>query len=635
MSIRFTKMILIALVLLWMSPGAVRAQQWSGIIDPSRAVDWSKAGIPGGIPNRSTVCATLSPGATSSQINNAIASCPGGQVVFLNAGTYSLSAGINFNGHGNVTLRGAGPGQTILQFTGGDACGGNGGDVCVIPATAFYFGSPAVLPGGSQSATWSGGYSKGSTQITLTANSGLPSVGQVIVLDQANDTSDTGGVYNCDTQPACQQGGSGNSNGRGINGVTHSQQQLVTVTAISGNTFTISPGLYANNWRSSQSPGAWWTPMINQVGIENMTIDHSASTSVKAGIFLYSCSQCWVKNVKSLNANRNHVWLYLSKNAVVRDSYFYGTQNAASSSYGVETTETSDDLIENNIFQHVASPIMSGQGMGVVVGYNYAIDNYYTPSANWLLATAASHNAGNSMNLFEGNQVASIGCDDEWGSSNDVTIFRNQLFGTGLNGSTNTSLQTQPIPLMAYCRGYNIVGNILGTPGYHTQYESSPTTGSISSCDHTIFQLGFSGTECGTNGNGGVANDPLVRSTLLRWGNYDVVNGAAQWNSSEIPTTGTPFFGANTVPSTKSLPPSFYLTGKPVWWSSTPWPAIGPDILGGSISGLAGLAYINPAQLCYTSTAKDSNGILLFDGGKCYQQQSLPAPPTNLTVVVQ
>src|SRR6267154_1543910 len=170
MYIRQMEILLIGLTLLWMTPAAVRAQQWSGIINPSRAIDWSNAGVPGGIPNRSSICATLSPGATSSQINNAIASCPSGQVVFLNAGTYSLSAGINFNGHGNVTLRGSGPGQTILQFTGGNSCGGNGGDICVIPATAFYTGSPSILPGGTQAANWTGGYSKGSSQITLTAN---------------------------------------------------------------------------------------------------------------------------------------------------------------------------------------------------------------------------------------------------------------------------------------------------------------------------------------------------------------------------------------------------------------------------------------------------------------------------------
>src|SRR5687768_1053918 len=56
--------------------------------------DWSKSGVPGGIPQRGTIYTTLNPGATSTQIQSAINSCPAGQVVFLNAGTYSLSGGI-------------------------------------------------------------------------------------------------------------------------------------------------------------------------------------------------------------------------------------------------------------------------------------------------------------------------------------------------------------------------------------------------------------------------------------------------------------------------------------------------------------------------------------------------------------
>src|SRR6266571_1321872 len=94
------------------------AQLWSGILDPSRAVDWSQAGIPGGIPNRTTICATLNPGATYTQINTAIAACPSGQVVFLNAGTYNLSGSISI-AKSTVTLRGAGPDQTKLVFSSG------------------------------------------------------------------------------------------------------------------------------------------------------------------------------------------------------------------------------------------------------------------------------------------------------------------------------------------------------------------------------------------------------------------------------------------------------------------------------------------------------------------------------------
>src|SRR5438309_8818701 len=111
-------------------PTYSHAQLWSGIIDQSRATDWSQAGIPGGIPNRTTICATLNPGATAAQINSAIAACPSGQVVFLNAGTYNLT-GIDFAQHSNVTLRGAGPDQTILKFTANTGCSGLNADVCV------------------------------------------------------------------------------------------------------------------------------------------------------------------------------------------------------------------------------------------------------------------------------------------------------------------------------------------------------------------------------------------------------------------------------------------------------------------------------------------------------------------------
>ncbi len=64
-------------------------------IDSGRRIDWSNVGIPGRIPNRTAVCATLNPGAMAAQTNSAIAA-RGNGVVQLNAGTYNLSAGIDF-----------------------------------------------------------------------------------------------------------------------------------------------------------------------------------------------------------------------------------------------------------------------------------------------------------------------------------------------------------------------------------------------------------------------------------------------------------------------------------------------------------------------------------------------------------
>ncbi len=84
----------------------------------SRRIDWTYTGVPGGIPNRTTICATFSPGATAAAINNAISSCNNG-VILLKAGTYtsaSLGGTIKLY-QSNVTLRGAGADKTIL--TGG------------------------------------------------------------------------------------------------------------------------------------------------------------------------------------------------------------------------------------------------------------------------------------------------------------------------------------------------------------------------------------------------------------------------------------------------------------------------------------------------------------------------------------
>src|SRR5215469_11667143 len=109
-------------------------QPWSGILDPSRAIDWSSAGVPGGIPNRTTQCGPTvnASGDTSgaqdvSNVNTAIQNCNSqpNTVVQLGTGTFYVCGGITFgspqNSYGytnivnNVTLRGGGPLATILK----------------------------------------------------------------------------------------------------------------------------------------------------------------------------------------------------------------------------------------------------------------------------------------------------------------------------------------------------------------------------------------------------------------------------------------------------------------------------------------------------------------------------------------
>lgn len=598
---------------------ALTAQTTAGILDSRRTVDWSRAGVSGGIPTgRDVICTTLNPGASAAQINSAIAGCGNGQVVFLNAGTYAIgSPGIIFNNKSDVTLRGAGPDKTSLIFNGSNSCQGLNGDICVFNGDGIYYGSPG------NTANWTGSHSKGATTITLD-NVGNLRAGSMLILDQLNDSNtDNGQVWVCGSggQNACCvdcQSGSGRDNRH-----NRQQQQVVKVTAVSGNQVTLEDPIMMPNWRSGQNPGAWWSGRapVSGVGIEDLSLDHSSS-GASSGMIFYNSYGSWAKNIRSIRANRNHVWLYQSAHITIRDSYFFATRNAASQSYGIEHFTSSGNLIENNILQRIAAPLLAINGQGSVFGYNYTIDNYFAQSPNWLSHTSFQHGAGSSYLLYEGNNGAGLEADYFHGLTHFVTVFRNQWSGW----EPGKSSQTVPIIVYMGHRYYNFVGNVLGQPGYHTSYESVPGGGSAN-CNKSIFALGWGGN-CGS---GPLPDDRLVASTSLRWGNYDTVNNAARFQATEVPSSGS---YANAVPANQNLPASFYLSARPGWWGGMPFPAIGPDVSGGA--GPGGRAHPIPAQACYNTSPKDSSGLLTFNATGCYQPTAAgPSPPTNLRVTVQ
>src|SRR4051794_4032000 len=73
----------------------------SGLLPPDRdaSANWQKAGLlsVGGIPNRATVCRTVSPRGSgqddTANIQSAIDACPADQVVSLVAGTFTIAEG--------------------------------------------------------------------------------------------------------------------------------------------------------------------------------------------------------------------------------------------------------------------------------------------------------------------------------------------------------------------------------------------------------------------------------------------------------------------------------------------------------------------------------------------------------------
>lgn len=626
----------------------------SNPIDASRRMDWSAAGIPGGIPTRTTICSTLGTAGqapsfnqssvTSTTINNAVSTCGTDQVVLLNPGTYTLSTGIIVQ-RSHLVLRGFGANQTILNFTGGNGCHGGYGsfvNMCITPTDNNFSTGP------SNTATWTAGFTQGSTTITLSSVTNLK-VGSLLILDQTDDSAVGAGLLVCQDNgisPPCSL--EGNS---GAQRPSREQEQIVTVASCDGNSTTghacvsgatvgITPGLYQDNWSSGKTPGAWWASNpITLVGVEDLTVDYSGNAGDK-GIFISDCLYCWVRGLRSIDSGKAHIEIVQSAHSQVQDNYLFLTQSSASQSYGVEALSASDDLYINNISQYVATPWMiNGPCTGCVVAYNFSINNLYTASAHYNLPSTNQHTAGTAMLLYEGNVGGMFSADVFHGTHNMVTSFRNRWAGTQpacwVSGSYPTITfgactgQLITHDLHSYSRYYNIVGDVLGTAGVHNfyqQYTGGPSSGP------SIYEIGFGNSE---SGHPTVLPDTLVLATLFRWGNWDAVSNAVRWcgnalntgwvigcaSTTEVPSGLSAY--ANPIPSTETLPPSEFLNAMPAWWPvAKPWPPIGPEVTGGNIAGTGGHAYTLPAQDCYLNIiggpADGTGTVLTFNRTTCY-----------------
>jgi len=673
----------------------------STVLDSSRYEQWARAnvGVSGGIPSASyTQCVTsqcntvtsAGASATATQINAALASAPSNTYVLLPAGTYNSlgSSGICLGAvcgnsmNKNVALRGSGANSTFLVPTAiGPNCGnGRSANICMGDTSIFPGGNNTMPPcggaGSTHCATWASGYAQGATTITISGvgTAGILN-GDYIVLDQGNSTTDSGGLLSaCNTYVGqagasfiCSQegaggqgrctGGSGCPNSGTVFEADHQQWvQVVSGCSTSCNgagpyTLTITPGLYGTDW-NVENPvyGVWFPGAAGYKGVENLSIDNNTAGS-QGNFSMYNCPNCWVKNVRSMNSIRSHVTVFLAPRAEVRDSYFYRTQNGTNQSYGIEYGEPSgcDQLFENNIFQQISSPLVGGGGCGVVAGYNFSISDNYNPST-YGQGTYPNHDANNVFNLYEGNIFNNLDCDAIHGSGGVNTIFRNWLNGYDWNQGGHPVNQIMAVDLDAYCRGYNIIGNVLGTPGIHNIYQTA-TPSAITQTTPSVYVFGYANGVLGSFS--GMSNDTLAASTSMRWGNYDVVNGTVRWNSTEAAPGATTYLNANFTTSyfnslAHTLPDSFYYSSKPSWWGTMAWPPIGPDVTSGnggyyasgtysagicpvgkvdggatcSNSTIGGYVNINPAMSCYFNVMggpSDGTGSALsFDASSCY-----------------
>ncbi|MEO8319194.1 MAG: hypothetical protein ABI561_12800 [Bradyrhizobium sp.] len=584
----------------------------SGFLPADRSTTWNPGmmGV-GGIPKRSTVCATVNPsGGTSDdtvRIQAAINVCPAGQVVQLAAGTFLINSGNYLVINKGITLRGAGPGQTTLAKT--DGAKPFQSEVGAKP-------SPLILVGPSMfSSTDNVTDVHGSTNLTADAVKGTYAVkvndiagfrpGQIVLLDEASgaewqtDPQGRGQVWAAPDwrvvwqkhKPSVQFVDdfapealpmTPESAGSWFSRPDRPTAEIKQIASIAGTTITFTTPIHIS-YRSSHVAqlSMYSRPHVMNAGVEDMKL-----TGGDAGNLRFNwAAQSWAKNVDNTVWHDEGFAIHGSFRIELREFYVHDAAWAqpGGGGYAISLSAGSSEvLIENGIAVRANKVIAArSAGAGSVIAYNYMDMSYINTQGSWIESGLnASHMVGPHHVLFEGNYGHNADSDNTHGNSVYLTFFRNQLrgirapFDNQAGGRIDDAAQSRNGPqraagLMAFSYWMTFAGNVLGSPG---------------KMDGWVYETSFSGGKPGIWMLGWDAVSPYptdakVPATTIRHGNFDYLTNSVKWDPAIID---------------HALPDSLYLTGKPAFFNAGrgyTWPwvdAAGPTKL-----------YILPAKARY------------------------------------
>ena len=548
----------------------------------------------GGIPNRTTVCATIQAstygnGATDAVagINAAIAGCPAGQVVQLSAGTFQTNSDIILINKG-ITLRGAGAGQTILDKSNG-ARARTDPTHPVDPTTYTYDPKPIIVvgpnrwpsPDDTTATNLTADAQKGETSVALTSATGF-AAGQFVVLDElsgaswrATPTGFPGGAqvwagdrvawnmhlpYQQYQDDCSGSTSSGPTDTTLTNGKPQAMSwfcrtdrpiaELKEIASVSGNTVTFTTPMhitYRANHTAQLTRFTGANVHVTNAGVEALTLIGGADGQLRFEAAAYS----WAKNVENTQWLNEGFALDNSFRIEIRDSYVHdgswpmpgGAGYAISLAHG-----TAEALIENNISINACKVMVDrSSGAGSVFGYNYADDAWDFDNPIWVeVGLNASHMATPHHVLFEGNYSFNIDSDYTHGNAIYLTFYRNYL--TGQRKSFTDTQNPRTIGLAYGSWWFSFIGNVMGRAGQMTgwDYEDDGTWN-----PSDIWKLGYDPERWS------MSADPQVTSTVLRDGNYDFLTNSVHWH---------------TTPAGYSLPDSLYLHAKPAFFGSHAFP---------------------------------------------------------------
>jgi len=508
------------------------------VMPPERRTTWNP-GIPGGIPARTTVCATVSAAAygngvmdATAGIQAAIDACPPDEVVRLSAGEFAVNGTDPIRINKGIVLRGAGASQTRLTKTTTTA------------NPLILIGERWLQEAGSVDLTADA--PKGANSVQVKSAAGF-SVGQLVVVDETTDDSY---VY-WGTNAAVAPGGPG----RGwFTRYDRPVGQMLEIASISGNAVSFTTPLHIAFDTAHRAQITRYTIPYGAkyAGVEDLYVRGGQDDNVTLRFALYS----WVKGVESDWSMGDSFALDSCLRCVLRDSYAHDTPNPYPGGAGYMlslATYTADSLVENNIFMNGNKVmVMRASGGGNVIAYNYFDNGHIGNDLGWMeTGLNASHLTCPHFELFEGNQAFNIDGDDTWGGAVYNTFFRNHA--TGKRRSYADINSRRAIGLMYGHYWYSFVGNVLGTPDQQPAPYSGFAYEDLYPWENDpigLWRLGY------TPQDWKAPPDARVVSTTHRHANFDYATNAVQWAGG----------------FEQALPNSFYLSAKPAFFGDNPWP---------------------------------------------------------------
>ena len=269
--------------------------------------------------------------------------------------------------------------------------------------------------------------------------------------------------------------------------------------------------------------------LVQGLGVESLTIDQTGNTGVY-GLYMENVFGCWVYDVEISHAYSREMYFYSAVRCEVRHCYTHDVQAAGPNHEGIDfATHCSWNLVEDNICNAGGAPAIEFSDAGEMGSCNVAAYNYCVNTSPGFWDISGSHGRGGMLNLAEGNVIHWFKDDGYFGSSSYGSIFRNRI--------------DWQISLEHFSNYYNVVGNVLGTAGVNTVYESSQ-----SGFESSVYELGY--PNIGNNfydGTFGPTNPPdyhslpnvleqcqqwdlNVKATILRHGNWDSVHNGIVWD---------------------------------------------------------------------------------------------------------